>query len=453
MGPLQLETMESRMSESTRVAARRRGLPLRSAAVSTLALTASLGLVACSDSGGADAGKITIWFDTQVANAESWDQWKVYNAEPFVEGNPDAQVDAVRVAADTQDQKQRVALAAGTGPDIITTAGPSSAVGYAAAGYLADLTDVAERNGWSENILPWALDVGIVDGKLVMLPAEYETLIVYYNKSLFDEHGWELPTDRASLEAFAVEAQAQGVTPFAAGNASWPDATEWYVSAYLNQVAGPDNLYDALIGSASFTDAPFHESIQMMKDDFDAGWYGGGVRQYFTTEDPQKYAALADGQAAMMLSGSWELYALGDYFETDENPNEWDWAPLPGLASEAPAQIFPLGVGLTLSANAASKNLDTAISYLEWKFSNPEVMWEATETIGQAPLPVKFEESDIPAGVDPRIGRHYLEISQSSDDGAVGYVSWTSFGPELGGYVVDNADKMLTGDQIGRAHV
>src|SRR5690606_35673381 len=127
-----------------------------------------------------------------------------------------------------------------------------------------------------------------------MLPAEYETLIVYYNKSLFDEHGWHLPTDRASLEAFAKTAEAAGVIPFAAGNASWPAATEWDVSAYLNQVAGPAALYDALVGDAAFTDAPFRESIQMMKDDFDAGWYAGGVRQYFTTEDPQKYAALAD---------------------------------------------------------------------------------------------------------------------------------------------------------------
>ena len=157
--------------------------------MSALAVTASFALVACGDAGGADGAKVTVWFDTQVANAEAWDQWKVFNVDPFIEDNPGAQVEAVRVAADTQDQKQRVALAAGTGPDIITTAGPSSAVGYAAAGYLADLTEVAERNDWSENILPWALDAGVVDGKLVMLPAEYETLIVYYNKSLFDEHG------------------------------------------------------------------------------------------------------------------------------------------------------------------------------------------------------------------------------------------------------------------------
>jgi len=409
-------------------------------------VTTSLSLAACAGAGDSDSGKVTIWFDTQVANAEAWDQWKVYNVDPFVEANPDFRVDAVRVAADTQDQKQRVALAAGTGPDLITTAGPSSAVGYAAAGYLADLSEAAERNNWAEDILPWALDVGIVDGKLVMVPTEYETLIVYYNKSLFDEHGWELPTDRASLEAFAETAQGVGVIPFAAGNASWPAATEWYVSAYLNQVAGPAALYGALTGEASWTDAPFRESIQMMKDDFDAGWHGGGVRQYFTTEDPQKYAALADGSAAMMVSGSWELYALGDYFETDENDNEWDWAPLPGLSAGLPSEIFPLGVGMTLSANAGSENLDAAISYLEWKFSDPEVMWAATESIGQAPLPVRFEESDIPEGVDARIGRHYLEIAGVTDGAAVGYVSWTSFGPELGTYVVENADKVLTGD-------
>ena len=53
---------------------------------------------------------------------------------------------------DTIDQLTQTALAAGTGPDIVLTAGPAQVAAYAAARYLLPLEPYAERYGW-ESVL------------------------------------------------------------------------------------------------------------------------------------------------------------------------------------------------------------------------------------------------------------------------------------------------------------
>jgi raffinose/stachyose/melibiose transport system substrate-binding protein len=409
---------------------------------------ASLLLAACSGTGGdgsGSGGALHIWYSlpTSGSSAEAAEIYKKYNIDPFLAENPDIQVNAVPNNVDTIDQKIQVALAAGNGPDIIPTPGSSNAMPYAAAGYLADLTDVAKENGWEDRLLPWALDMGYVDGKLQAVPTSYETLVVYYNKTLFDENGWSAPTDRASLEKLAAEMQAKGIIPFAAGNASYQPATEWLVSAFLNEVAGPKKLHDALAGDLPWTDPAIVSSIELLKQYFDDGYFGGGVKQYFSTQDPQKYAALADGKAGMYISGSWETFSLPEYFGANGNESEWAWAPLPPLADGVPSDVYPLAVGGTISVNAKASDVEAGKAYLEWRFSDTKTMWEAAEATGSQPLPIKFTEADVPSGIDDRYAAQYLAINDASESGKVGYVTWTSFGPKAMSYIVEHIDKVL----------
>jgi raffinose/stachyose/melibiose transport system substrate-binding protein len=412
---------------------------------------ASILLAACSAGGGqgsGSAGTLDIWYalPTAGSSAEAAEIYKKYNIDPFLADYPDVRINAVPNNVDTIDQKIQVALAAGQGPDIIPTPGSSNAMPYAAAGYLADLTEVAEENDWDERLLPWALDMGYVDGKLQAVPTSYESLVVYYNKTLFEENGWSVPTDRASLEELAADMQAKGVTPFAAGNASYQPATEWLVSAFLNQVAGPQKVHDALAGEIPWTDPVIVDSIELLKQYFDDGYFAGGVKQYFSTQDPQKYAAFADGKAGMYISGSWETFTLPDYFGANGNESEWDWAPLPPLGEGVPSDIYPLAVGGTISVNAKSDDIEAGTAYLEWRFSDTKTMWEAAEATGSQPLPIKFTEDDVPSGIDERYADQYLAINDASESGKVGYVTWTSFGPKAMTYIVDNIDKVLNGN-------
>ncbi|MFN8452340.1 MAG: extracellular solute-binding protein [Anaerolineae bacterium] len=42
----------------------------------------------------------------------------------------------------------------------------------------------------ADAFVPWAMSLSNVNGKLYSLPDQLETLILYYNKTLFEEHGW-----------------------------------------------------------------------------------------------------------------------------------------------------------------------------------------------------------------------------------------------------------------------
>jgi raffinose/stachyose/melibiose transport system substrate-binding protein len=416
----------------------------------------SMLLAACSssdapttqNSSGGVGGALNLWYSlptsgTAAAGAENY---KKYYIDPYTKLNPGVTVNASPNNVDTINQKIQVALAAGSGPDIIPTPGSSTAIPFGTAGYLADLTSNAEENGWKDKLLPWALDMGYIDGKLEALPTSYETLVVYYNKTLFEENGWKPPTDRASLETLADDMKAKDITPFAAGNASYQPATEWLVSAFMNEVAGPSKIHDALNGDVPWTDPAIEDSISLLKKYFDDGYFGGGVKQYFSTQDPQKYAQLASGKAGMLISGSWEMFSLPSYFGQNGNTDDWDWAPLPPLADGVPSNIFPLSVGGTTSVNAKSKNIPAATAYVNWLFSDTKTMWASAVATGSEPLPIKFSPEDVPKEIDKRYAAQYQAINDASEAGNVGYVTWTSFGAKVDNYIIENEDKVLNGN-------
>ncbi|MCS5731659.1 extracellular solute-binding protein [Herbiconiux moechotypicola] len=393
---------------------------------------------------GEIGGKLTYWIGVDSSNPDAEAVAQRLLADPFIELYPNVDLQLVVQPETGAAQKLQTALAAGQGPDFIETPGSATAIPYAEAGYLANLDAVAEEEGWKDEMLPWALDMGVINGELVAMPTNYETLVLYYNKTLFDENGWQPPTDRASLESLAAQMEAKDILPFTAGNADYAGATEWLVSAYLNQVAGPGKIHDALAGEVSFEDPAFVDAMQMMVDDFNAGWFGGGVKQYFSTTDPQKYAKLVTGEAGMFVSGSWEIQALNQYF--GDSDADWDWVALPPLADGIPSDVYPLSVGGTISINAATKNLPAAEAYLKWKFSDTDTQWAAIKEIGALPKPVPFDTSAVPDGIDPRFVAQYSAISDASLAEHVGYVTWTSFGGAAEAFISENQDRMLTGD-------
>jgi raffinose/stachyose/melibiose transport system substrate-binding protein len=415
---------------------------LRKVAVASALVTITLLLAACSGT-TENKNTFTLWYAPDNPGLKSQELWKKYNIDAFSKQYPKLTVNPILVNGQTTDQKQRVALAAGNGPDIITTPGSSNAIPYGTAGYLADLTTAATKNNWKQNLLPWALDMGYINGKLEALPTSYETLVIYYNKTLFDKNGWQPPTDRASLETLAGEMKAKGIIPFAAGNASYQGATEWLASAFMNEVAGPAKLHDAIAGTIPWTDPAFADSLKLLKSYFDQGYFGGGVKQYFSTQDPQKYSEFADGKAGMYLSGSWEMTTFPDYFGAKGNKDTWAWAPLPALAPGVPSQVFPLSVGGTISVNAHSTSKAAATDYLTWLFSDTKNMWTAAAATGSEPLPINFSASDVPSNIDPRYASQYEAINTASEKGDVGYVSWTSFGAKADAYLIANIDKVV----------
>lgn len=105
----------------------------------------------------------------------------------------------------------RTALAGGGAPDIVTTPGPSFGYTLAKAGYFLALDDIAKQYNWDKSFVPWALALGQANGKLYSVPAEVETMLLYYNKTLFKTNGWTVPKTMADLIALAKTIKAAGI--------------------------------------------------------------------------------------------------------------------------------------------------------------------------------------------------------------------------------------------------
>jgi raffinose/stachyose/melibiose transport system substrate-binding protein len=83
----------------------------------------------------------------------------------------------------------RQQLAAGAGPDIVSTGGPTFLSEYVKSNYLLPLNPYVEKYKWDERFYDWALDAGKIGDQVYGLPGSYETLLVWYNKEMFAANG------------------------------------------------------------------------------------------------------------------------------------------------------------------------------------------------------------------------------------------------------------------------
>jgi raffinose/stachyose/melibiose transport system substrate-binding protein len=202
-----------------------------------------------------DKPELAMWFDTtngpDTANCMVDNVIKAYTGDATVK--PTLQANNWNATL--------TALSGGEGPDLVGTPGPSFAFQLAQAGQLLALDGYAQSEQWSQAFIPWALSLGLVGGKLYSVPNEVETLVLYYNKTLFQSKGWEVPKTMDELMTLAQAVHDAGIIPFAHCNQEWRPANEWFVGEFMNQIAGPQKVYQALTGAAKFTDPAFVEAL------------------------------------------------------------------------------------------------------------------------------------------------------------------------------------------------
>ncbi|MCA9884495.1 MAG: extracellular solute-binding protein, partial [Anaerolineae bacterium] len=285
---------------------------------------------------------VTWWTEDYI----DLDQITATLIEPFQAAHPDIQL--VITPQPELNTTLRTALAAGEAPDILQTPGASFIAEFLNSGLILSLSNAADTYGWEDKLLPWAYQSGIVDGELYSIPLTYESMILLYNKTVFEENGWEPPTNLAEFEAIAEAAVAAGINPLSYGNVGWQPTNEHLVGIYLNNYAGPENVYQALIGEKSWTDPEFAEAIQLLKTHIaDNGWFSGSLETYFSFAWEDMFSEFSNGGSAMMMIGSWGFRGATEFFaETDY---DWDWAPLPVFSDMAGEYNYELATGSTLS--------------------------------------------------------------------------------------------------------
>jgi len=352
------------------------------------------------------------------------------------------------------DQVERTALQAGSGPDIVFTPGPAFALEYKNAGFILDLSKYAEKYAWKDKVVNWAYDSGSIEGSLYSLPLTYETMILYYNKKVFTEKGWQPPTSLADIEKLCGEATAAGLNCFTNSNQWWKGVNEWLLSVVYNNYAGADNVYAALQGKKPWTDPLFVQSTQILKDWMDKGWFSGGIDNYFAYNYDDIWNNLcgtADGKAPtaiMNIEGTWAFQRATPFCK-----NDWDWVELPSLR-EGVKPGYVLAIGSTLGINAKSQNPDASAEVLDWLVGDTTRAAKIIEgfNFGEWNVPLHFKASDFSADADPRLTRFVEFFATGTGSGNFGYTTWTFWPAKTDAYIIQELDSVFTGDLTVEAY-
>ena len=386
-----------------------------------LLLTIALMLFALASVGAQDVTTVVWWTEA----GDEVDEFLIpLLADAFNAEHDDVQLEII--AQESLNDVNRTALQAGEAPDIIQTPGASFVAEFVQAGLILPMTSLADQYGWQDKLLPWAYNSGILSGELYSIPITYESMILVYNKTLFEANGWSPPTNLAEMEALAADMVANDIMPFSYGNAGWQPTNEHLMGIYLNNYAGPQNVYQALTGQKSWTDPEFAEATQLLKSHIaDNAWFSGDISNYYSNEWDDFWIELASGDAGMMMIGTWAFCCANTFFE--ETGQEWDWVPLPPFHEQAGEYNYELATGSTISVNADTDNPEAVGKVIDYWLSDASrvLAIAAGAGFGEYVVPIHFSVDDFPAGTDDRVSRFFADFAAVTGQGRFGYTTWT----------------------------
>lgn len=275
----------------------------------------------------------------------------------FEASHPNIKVKVETAPFDQYFTKLQTLVAGGTAPDVFEL-NYENFVTYADKGLLLDLSPMMTADTtlnpdvYSER----ANSAFSYNGMQLGLPASFSTVVLYYNKDLFDKAGVAYPTADWTW-ADAVEAgqklndPANGVWGLYSGVHFW----EFYKKAAQNNCKFfNDDKTEVLINSPECVQA-----LQTMVDMVNQDKVIPSSADMAGQSDGDMFLA---GKLAMDVSGIW---MFGSYKDA---PFQWDIAMEPGMANKA-THFFANGV----SAFAATKHSAEAYEWIKFFTSDPEM--------------------------------------------------------------------------------
>ncbi|MFJ9173748.1 ABC transporter substrate-binding protein [Streptomyces sp. NPDC102360] len=221
------------------------------------------------------------------------------------------------------------------------------------SGKVADIEAELKKLGVLDRIQPAALSTikALYDGKVEVLPYEYNIEGIFYNKKLFSENGLKEPGTWSELTSTAGKLQSKGVQPFSAsGEQGWPLTR--LVSGYLYRSLGPNALKDVKDGKAKLTDPQYVKAAQEIADLGTKGYFGKGIG---SVDYDTSFNQFLTGKAAMFYMGSWALTNIADPKQNQVGADNIGFMPFPAVAGgKGSVDQYPSNVGLAMTLGKKS---------------------------------------------------------------------------------------------------
>jgi multiple sugar transport system substrate-binding protein len=317
---------------------------------------ASLLLAACGSQKAADTGPVEITF-TMWGAPEELTVWQAV-VDEFHAVNPNITVKVDVADWDSYWTKLNTLIAGGTPPDVFAMDAPLF-LDWQSRGALLNLQPYIDANaGFLDGFYPQTLAAYKTADGYYGLPRDFQTIVLFYNKDMFDAAGMAYPTADwtyddmlAAAKKLTLDKDGDGkIDQYGIWTDTWDMELLWSeaIWAYGGDIISPDHT-KTLIGEGGARGAwAYVDSL-----------YKEGVMPTPTTSGEFGFDLFQSGMAAMTTIGHW---AVPGYVQAGIH---FDVAPMPkGPAGQATSVN---SAGFVISKD--SKNADAAFEFIKFALS------------------------------------------------------------------------------------
>jgi len=244
-------------------------------------------------------------------------------------------------------------------PDIIAIEPGAYAVDVSTSGSVRDFTKVfADDPEYKRGFWPNALDLLTINGAVVSVPAVTNTVIVYYNRGLFRQHGLEVPDTLDDLKKVGAALNAKGIIPIAYPAGQDRNFPLFPYYTYAGGIKADKLMREADLGLKPWTSPELVAGAEFVEMMAKSGLYAKGP---LGVKEPDAIQIFATGRSAMFWGGQWMRRSIRAAL-----PPGFDLGlfPFPAVVAGGHKPVLS-SVGITLTVNARSKHPDLAFEMIK----------------------------------------------------------------------------------------
>ena len=311
-----------------------------------------------------------------------------YNAvfDAYEKEHPNGKIVSEFLNSESYDATLHARIATKDCPDIIgTRPGLTQVIPLAAAGYLADLTGQSCLSDISETNLMTASFANGVYG----VPTDQSYICTFYNKDIFEEYDLSAPKTWNEFMEVCQTLKSKGITPI---SLSYKDV---WIRQLIPYALAPTTIYrynsdfdnQLYKGLKSFDGEEWNATFIKLKELIDHGYV---TENFLKISYDQQLSAFANGEAAMMIMGSWGVSMIQNL---NENCN---FGLFITPASDDGINWISASIGGMLSVYEDSKQKEVAIDFLNFFLQNDEVYGQFLEETGNLSARMNFSATSNP---------------------------------------------------------
>ena len=309
-------------------------------------------------------------------------------------------------------------------PDIIGIGGDMNYSNFLDAGLLMDISDYEGLDNIKEAYLQMDKELELVPQEGVYaVPYVANAAGVLYNKDIFDQYGWEIPTTWDEFMELCEDIEAEGLQPFYFGfRDTWTCLAPW--NAIAVDLVDSDICSQVNRGEANFTDN-YREVAEKTKALLD-----------YAQDDPFAYSyndactAFARGEAVMYPIGS---YAVPQIQSVNPDINI-DSFVMPA-SEDASVNKLNSGNDLQFSVMAESEHKEAVYEVLDFLLEDENVQFYLDD---QNAVPCKEGDFELAPMLDGM--KTYIEEGNLADYQDHHYPSEMAVDAMIQTYLLDNGE-------------